>query len=338
MASTAQHAGSLRIERVAQTRQPWPTWPFVTRISNSVRRAIERATVAGAVRALESGDREVFARYVARGREAYRRFSMPSAAQMEAALTGTLLAPAPGICCSTWLEHEPSSATSVLVYVHGGSFIAERSPRLTTLIARVAKAAGMRTLIVDYRLAPEHPCPAAVDDVEQAILDLIAQGHPAARIGVVAESAGAAIALAAVQRLRDAQHALGAMCFLSPWTDLALTGRSIAARAVTGESASSMEAMAICVHLYLQGRSPLDAVASPVYGSLAGLPPMLVHTSRTDALHDDACSLAERAHSAGSEATLRIWSGGSHAFERQFDQQSERAIADAGAFLQRRLG
>jgi len=337
MALTALPTSTLHIERIAQPQPAWPFPPVATRMSNALRRAVERATVAGAVRALETGDRAAFARYMARGRDAYRRFSMPSAMQMEGALSGTQLAPAPGIHCSTWLEHDAKSETSILVYVHGGSFIAERSPRLTALIARVAKAAGLRTLIVDYRLAPEHPCPAAVDDVEHAILDLIAQGYAPGRIGVVAESAGAAIALSAVQRLRDAGQVLGAMCFLSPWTDLAMTGRSASARAVTGDSASSMEAMAICVHFYLQGRSPLDPMASPVYGELGGLPPMLVHTSRTDGLHDDACALAQKVHAAGSEATLRIWSGGSHVFERLFDQQSERAIADAGSFLRRRL-
>jgi epsilon-lactone hydrolase len=83
--------------------------------------------------------------------------------------------------------------------------------------------------------------------------------------------------------------------------------------------------------------SAIDPVASPVYGDLRGLGPMLVQTSRTDALHDDACGLANRAHDAGVNATLRVWSRGSHVFERLFDKQSDRAIADAGEFLRRHL-
>jgi acetyl esterase/lipase len=83
--------------------------------------------------------------------------------------------------------------------------------------------------------------------------------------------------------------------------------------------------------------SAIDPAASPVYGDLRNLAPMLVQTSRTDALHDDACRLAARAHDAGVDATLRVWSRGSHVFERLFDKQSERAIADAGDFLHRHL-
>jgi acetyl esterase/lipase len=176
-----------------------------------------------------------------------------------------------------------------------------------------------------------------MDDVVAAVRGLIERGQAPERIGIVAESAGAAIALSAALRLRDEGIRLGAFCFLSPWTDLALTGRSAAARSVTGESPISMESMAICAHLYLQGMSPLDPTASPVYANLRGLAPMLIQTSRTDSLHDDACLLAERAHEAGVDATLRVWSRGSHVFERLFDSQSERAIAGAGDFLRRHL-
>ena len=300
---------------------------------------IERATVAGAVRAAESGDDLRLMRYIERGRALHARFDKPSPSQMSAALAGAQILPATlRHRRAAWMRHEQFGEDAVLVYVHGGSFIAERSPRLTALIARIAKAARLNTLMVDYRLAPEHPCPAAVDDVETAVRELIAQGHAPERIGMVAESAGASIALAAASRLRDLGLSPGAIYLMSPWTDLALTGRSAAARSVVGDSPISMESMAICAHFYLQGRSPLDATASPVYGNLADLPPLLIHTSRTDALHDDARLLAERVHAAGGAVTLRVWSTGSHVFERNFDRQSERAIADAGAFLRARLG
>ena len=326
----------LQIERIAVAPRFWPLW---RRFSVAVDRAIQRATVAGAVRAAQSGDALRLQRYMARGRAMFERFDRPSASQMSAALADAEIFPAAmPQGRAAWLRHAQFDEDAILVYVHGGSFIAERSPRLTALIARIAKAARLNTLMVDYRLAPEHPCPAAVDDVETAIKALIAQGHAPERIGVVAESCGASIALAAVSRLRDRGSNLGAVYLMSPWTDLALTGQSAAVRSAMGDSPISMESMAICAHFYLQGRSPLDATASPVYGDLAGLPPLLVHTSHTDALHDDARLLAERVHAAGSPVTLRVWSRGSHVFERHFDQQSERAIADAGAFLRARLG
>ena len=243
---------------------------------------------------------------------------------MAEALSGIDLVPASRKTNAAWMRHEQFDEGAALVYVHGGSFIADRSPRLTALIARIAKAARLNTYVVDYRLAPEHPCPAAVEDVDAAVRDLIAQGFDPERIGIVAESAGASIALATVRLLRDCGLKLGAVFILSPWTDLALTGRSVAARSVVGDSPVSMESMAICAHLYLQGRSPLDPLASPVYGDLSGLPPVLVHTSRTDSLHDDALLLTDRIHAAGGSVVLRVWSRGGHVFERVFDQQSER--------------
>ncbi|MFM9864424.1 MAG: alpha/beta hydrolase fold domain-containing protein [Micropepsaceae bacterium] len=324
----------LRIERVAADTAFVPQ--FARRAWNGVNRTIERRVVAGAVRAMESGDAARFAAYMARARAMHMRLDTPTAAQMSAAMAGLEIATEPRTGMAV-LQHAAFDEGATLVYVHGGSFIAARSPRLTALIARIAKAARMNTVMVDYRLAPEHPCPAAVDDVVPAVQDLIERGQPAARIGIVAESAGASIALAAALKLRDAGMCVGAFCFLSPWTDLALTGLSTAARSVTGESPFNMESMAICAHLYLQGMSAIDPVASPVYGDLRGLGPMLVQTSRTDSLHDDARQLAARAHDAGVDATLRVWSRGSHVFERLFDKQSDRAIADAGAFLRRHL-
>lgn len=333
----ATHISSaLRIERVASAPSRVPFAAVAGRLTTALQRAIERATVAGAVRAHESGDGDALARYLARGRDLHERFSMPTASQMSAAMEGFSIRPSASPRAS-WLSHDEFDDDAILVYVHGGSFIADRSPRLTAMIARVARTARLKTLMVDYRLAPEHPCPAAVDDVCAALNEIIAGGRADHRIGVVAESAGAAIALAACARLRDAGLKLGAICLLSPWTDLALTGRSAAARSVTGESPISMESMAICAHFYLQGRSPLDPLASPVYGDLKGLPPVLIHTSRTDALYDDARMLAERTYAAGGDVTLRVWAQGGHVFERLFDQQGERAIGDIGSFLRLRL-
>jgi acetyl esterase/lipase len=330
----AETTGGLRVERVPAGTTFVPH--LVRRGWNAINRSIERRVVAGAVRALESGDKARFAAYIERARDLHNRMSAPSAAQMSAAMSGLEVASEPRTGAA-FLQSAEFDRDAVLVYVHGGSFIAARSPRLTSLIARIANAARLNTMIVDYRLAPEHPCPAAVDDVVAAVQELVGRGQPAERIGLVAESAGAAIALAAALRLRDAGIDMGAFCFLSPWTDLALTGLSTAARSVTGESPINMESMAICAHLYLQGMSALNPAASPVYGDLRGLPPMLVHTSRTDVLYDDARRLADRAHAAGVGATLRVWSRGSHVFERLFDTQSERAIADAGDFLRRHL-
>jgi epsilon-lactone hydrolase len=236
------------------------------------------------------------------------------------------------------IESDAFADEGLIVYVPGGSFVVGLSPRLTALVARIAKAAATKTCIVEYRLAPEHPCPAAVEDVERAVEDLLARGTGGRRIVLLAESAGAAIALAAVRRLRDRGVELAGLCLLSPWTDLALTGLSLVTRSLSATTGTRMEFPAICAHLYLQGLSPLDPVASPVYGDLSLLPPMLVQTSRGDAFHDDARTLADRAYRAGTDVTLRVWPGSEHVCEQAFDGQSTRAIEAAAAFIRARLG
>ena len=128
------------------------------------------------------------------------------------------------------------------------------------------------------------------------------------------------------------------MCLLSPWTDLALTGLSVVTRSLNRHSDMRMEFPAICAHLYLQGRSPFDPVASPVYGDLRGF----AADAHPHEPHGRACtttrvSLAQRAFDAGNDVTLRIWRNGDHAFAQGFNAQSERAIRDTGAFIRERL-
>ena len=328
----------LKVEHVASA-------DALARVQELLRPAVARAirwyfrrAAAGVARVLQTGDRDALLQAAPAWRARAKRFAVPSATAMAQALDGVRLSPVQETNVSaSWIESDGFDRKGVLIYVPGGSFVVGRTPRLTALIARIAKAARVRACIIDYRLAPEHPCPAAVEDVERAVRDLVGGGQAPKRIAVIAESAGAAIALSAVQRLRDSGVDLACVCLLSPWTDLALTGLSVVTRSLTNQSAMTMEFPAICAHLYLQGLSPFDPVASPVYGDLGGLPPLLIHTSRTDGLHDDARNLSERAFRAGSDVTLRIWPRGTHAFEQGFNAQSERAIKDAGAFIREKL-
>jgi acetyl esterase/lipase len=258
---------------------------------------------------------------------------------MSQALDGVRIVEDAGLAVpARMIESDGFADEGLVVYVPGGSFVVGLSPRLTALVARIAKAAATKTCIVEYRLAPEHPCPAAVEDVERAVEDLLARGANARRLVLLAESAGAAIALAAVRRLRDRGVELAGLCLLSPWTDLALTGLSLVTRSLSSTTGTRMEFPAICSHLYLQGLSPFDPVASPVYGDLGRLPPILVQTSRGDAFHDDARTLADRAYRAGTDVTLRVWPGAEHVCEQAFDGQSTRAIEAAAAFIRARLG
>lgn len=334
--STAAGADALKVDHVAVPRSTVEI--VLDRLRSKMHQRVFERAAREVAHVLQTGDRDALLRAAPGWRARARRFGTPSAAAMAQALDGVRVVPAGDMQVSaSWIESERFEGDGALVYVPGGSFVVGFSPRLAAMVARIAKAAQTRTCVVAYRLAPEHPCPAAVDDVERAVLEMIERGRRPARIAVLAESAGAAIALSAVQRLRDRGVALAGMCFLSPWTDLALTGLSVVTHSLNRQSNMRMEFPAICAHLYLQGRNPFDPVASPVYGDLHGLPPMLVHTSRSDGLHDDACTLSERAFRAGTDVTLRIWPHGTHVFEQGFNAQSERAIADAGAFIRARL-
>jgi acetyl esterase/lipase len=258
----------------------------------------------------------------------------PSAAEMASAMSAVSLGR--DVLNSVYAEEfraAGSMSDAALVYVHGGSFVAERSPRLTALIARLAVAARMPVLALDYRLAPEHPFPAAIDDVENGIGELLARGLSARRIAVVAESAGAAIALAALNRVAAKGAHLAGAVLLSPWVDLTLGGRNV--RGTFSFTGGAPDATFICAQLYLQGQDPADPMASPVFGDLAGLPPIQIHSSRTDALRSDAALLAERLEAAGNQYALKVWRNGGHLFERFFGDQSDQSLKEAAIFLRR---
>lgn len=305
----------------------------------TLRRQYFRRAARVIARTYERGGMDAVLAAAPRWRAEAARHGMPAASAMAHALEGlTPVAQQESAVPVLRLSNEAFARDAVLVCIPSGSFVVARSGQVTAMMARIAKAARVNACIVDYRLAPEHPCPAAIDDVESVVRGLIARGHKADRIALVAVSSGAAVGLTAAMRLRDAGIGLSSLTLLSPWTDLALTGLSLVTKPLTRQSGMSLEVASLCAHLYLQGVSPIDPEASPVYGDLGGLAPMLIHTSRADALHDDARALSERALRAGTDVTLRIWRHQQHAFETRFDAPAERAVGDAGAFIRERLG
>lgn len=214
---------------------------------------------------------------------------------------------------------------AAVLYLPGGSFVIERSPQVTALVCQIARAAHLPVLVCDYRIAPEHPCPAAVDDAAAAIRFLMAQGIAPEAIAIAAESGGAAVGLAAAQRLAREGVRLGALAFLSPWVDLTLPHAGIA------------DLTRVCAMLYRGERAADDPVVSPLFGDFAGLPPIAIHASRRDPLFGDAVNLSRAAAKAGLDVTLRVWPGGMHVFERYFDRNGARSIDDLSAFLRARL-
>ena len=235
----------------------------------------------------------------------------------------------------------PGTTTGgVIVYFHGGFFAIGSAATSVGLAADLARQARMQVMTVDYRLAPEHPYPAAPDDAMTAYRALLNSGQNAARVAVAGESAGANLAvvtLAAVQRLGLPQPASAVL--MSPMADLAATGQSITAKA-DADPVITAGAVRVRARDYLDGLDARDPAVSPVYGSLAGLPPLLIQAGSHEVLLDDAIRLAARAAYDDVAVTLDVTPGVPHVFQAfaAILDEGQAALTRAGAFLQAHTG
>jgi acetyl esterase/lipase len=227
----------------------------------------------------------------------------------------------------------------VLVYLHGGGYTMGSLATHRALCARLSKLAGLRVLNVAYRLAPEHPHPAAVEDAVAAVRWVYAQGFAPARAAIAGDSAGGGLTLATLLALRDAGDALpaAAVC-ISPWTDLAATGESLRTKASVDPMVTEgpLREMALA---YLGGKDARTPLASPLYADLRGLPPLLVQVGDAELLLDDATRLASRARDAGVDVTLEVWEGMFHVWHAfaEILPEAQRACERIAAWLEPRL-
>jgi monoterpene epsilon-lactone hydrolase len=230
-----------------------------------------------------------------------------------------------------------SQAGRVVLYLHGGGY-ATGSPTLYRHFTwRIASATRATVLFVEYRLAPEHPFPAAVEDAVTAYRWLKAQG--AARIVVMGDSAGGGLALALLLKLRDEGLPLpSAAVVLSPWTDLALSGASVRANALVDPLINVGQAT-LFSKLYLSGADPRTPYASPLYGDPIGLPPTLIHVGSDEILHDDASRMADRMRAAGCSVELEVWPRMPHVWHALAPvlPEAREAIARIGTFVERNM-
>lgn len=208
-----------------------------------------------------------------------------------------------------WVEWpaEMDGSQRTVYYLHGGGYIACSPVTHRGLTTYLSRAAMARIFALDYRRAPEHKFPAAVEDAVNGYRLLLETGAQPGKIIIGGDSAGGGLAVATLIALRDRGLPLPAAAFLlSPWTDLAGTGQSL----VTNEDADPMlsgKMVHILAQLYHGTASPRDPLVSPLYGDLIGLPPMLIYVSDTEVLLDDSTRLAERAKHHGVKVDLRIW-------------------------------
>lgn len=239
-----------------------------------------------------------------------------------------------------WATPASWDGRSTVLYLFGGGYVISSPDTRRTLAGHLARAAGARVAVPDYRLAPEHPFPAALDDATDAYRWLITEAEVDPRNLVLAgDSAGGGLALAAMLRLRGDGVSLpaGAVA-ISPWVDLALTGESLDTRADTDLTVTKAD-LERKAGEYLDGADPREPLASPLYGDLTGLPPLLVVVGAEEALLDDSIRLVRKAGIAGVQATLLIEPEMQHVFPIFAGRmpEADTAIAGIGGWIERRL-
>jgi acetyl esterase/lipase len=232
------------------------------------------------------------------------------------------------------------AAPRVVLYLHGGGYSLGSARSHRSLGKRIAYEAPARVLLPDYRLAPEHPFPAAVEDASAAYRWLLATGVRPERIAVAGDSAGAGLALALLVSLRDARAPLPACAvLLSPFADLECTGESYSKLADADPIVSREMGLAMG-RAYVGDGDPGDPLASPVRAALHGLPPLLVQVGSREVVLDDARAIDRRAREAGVPVQLDVWPGMVHVWHLFASalEEGRRAIADLASFVRERTG
>lgn len=226
----------------------------------------------------------------------------------------------------------------VILYLHGGAYALGSINVHRELVARLAHSTKIRALAINYRLAPEHPYPAALSDATMAYLWLLNEGVHPSKIIIAGDSAGGGLALATLVALRDAGESLpaGAVC-ISPWTDLALTGTSIQNKA-KADPILAPDDLEMYARYYAGEHDLSSPLISPFYADLKDLPPLLIQVGADEILLDDAVRCADKAREAGVDVTLEIWNGMFHVFQMiWFLAETKKAIGHIAEFVSRGL-
>jgi len=238
-----------------------------------------------------------------------------------------------------WSYPPGAAADRAILYLHGGGYVIGSIASHRHLVAALARAAGARALALDYRLAPEHPFPAAVEDAVAAYRFLLTSGFSPSKIAVAGDSAGGGLTVASLVAIRDAglpQPACG-FC-ISPWVDLEGLGASMTSKAASDPMVQH-EGLSGMAQAYLAGASPRTPLAAPLHADLKGIAPLLIHVGSAETLLDDSTRLAAAAAAADVDVRLESWPGMIHVwhFFHTMLGEGREAIEVAGGYIRARM-
>lgn len=230
------------------------------------------------------------------------------------------------------VQVEGADGDAVIFYLHGGGYVIGSARTGANLAAPLSRRTGLPALSLDYRLAPENPFPAGLDDALAAYKDLLGRGQ---KIVIAGDSAGGGLALATMLAAkRDGLPLPVAAVLFSPWTDLTLSGASFTERS-DFDPLFSREHMAAYADLYLAGHDPKDTLASPLLGDLTGLPPLLIQVGSAEVLLDDSLQLAVRAAHQEVDVSLDVVAGAPHVYQYLVGlmDEADEALDHAARFI-----
>jgi monoterpene epsilon-lactone hydrolase len=238
-----------------------------------------------------------------------------------------------------WVTAPAANTGITALFVHGGAYVIGSFASHRQLASALSAACTARVAMVGYRQAPEHPFPAALQDVTAVYRELVGDNVRPERLLVLGDSSGGGLALAMLLHVRDLGVPLpAATVVMSPWTDLELTGGSMDDRAAQ-DPVLSRETLSGMAALYLDGHDPADPLVSPLRGDLRGLPPLLVQVGTAEVLLDDSVRLADVARAAGVDVTLERYEGLIHVWQQNAANapEAQQALAHIGAFVRTRI-
>ena len=269
---------------------------------------------------------------LAREAAALRMFRMPAGVSVEATEVGS--------CPGEWLRPERAQGQGVILYLHGGAYTGGSCITHRAAAARLALAARRSVFNLAYRLAPEHPFPAALDDALVAYHGLRV-AHTGAPIALAGDSAGGGLALALAVRLREqGAEPAAALALMSPWTDLALTHETHTSKAAVDPYFPTSERLRLAARHYAGSADLTHPLVSPHYAELHALPPALIHVGDREALLDDSLRLAQRLQAQGSSVSVKVFPGMWHVWQMLggWMPEADESLQELGAFLAQRLG